>query len=384
MCRTAGAQPNGSDMPKVVQYHASWLAVNPVLGCLFRCSYCFLHRHRQTGIVPRLLASPTQSVDMLENHWAYSPSTPVCLMSATEPMGLRMTRDILRDLLLTIDNRGLANPVCIITKSLIPADLLETMIRSRDAGRTIIFYVTLSGLGPDFEPGLSETDTITTLQRLCAAGFPVLHYWRPVIPANAQAETMARIMATATEYSIASVIQGLKICPDALPPQCLWPGLNMGSSEVQNAECIWPKQAFDFYQSASPGSGKHLLLQSNPCALSYTLKQPDLGGFFGSEVCARELHCPSTQRSLCSAFADSHLPDLDRGRQLLKAMGRASAELALAKFGTVYEAHVSGAALTTEQVAALRCLLRCRVVADRSNDDPYWSSTIVGASPLIV
>ena len=68
----------------IVDTHASWIALNPIHGCPFRCRYCFLNGFDNTSKKPVELCSTTDAVKQLLEYKFYNYEIPLCLFTSTE------------------------------------------------------------------------------------------------------------------------------------------------------------------------------------------------------------------------------------------------------------------------------------------------------------
>lgn len=366
----------------IVDQHATWIAVNPIQGCPKACAYCFLNERGQTAVRPEQLASPAETVDLLISSVFYAPDRPVALYTWTDVMALPGSRAHLIDLLAQLADQQVPNPFILITKCLVPDDVLEAVTTARQAGVRVIVYVSYSGLDRDIERGIRHDDLKSNFSRLAHAGVPIVHYWRPAFPESATASTMEAVLDWAASYARCTVAAGLKVEPAAVPRLAeLWPELAT-TPGVTTAEGVYPRPFWEFIHHTRWRHPTYPLFHTNSCALAYVLGHPDRFGVFGGEVCRVRNHCLDAQRHRCGAAALGRSALTDAAiRAALTERGHANAPF------TVDHANrevLIDAPLTTSVAAALTQDLDVRIRVTRQDGDPYWSSGTAGALPLII
>lgn len=366
----------------IVDQHATWIAVNPIQGCPKACSYCFLVERGQTAVLPERLTSPAETVDVLTASPYYAPDRPVALYTWTDVMALPSSRAHLAEVLALLADRRTPNPVVLITKCLIPDDALDAVATARRAGLRVIVYVSYSGLGRDVERGIRHDEVKANFPRLGQAGVPVVHYWRPALPASVTAHTMQAVLDWVASYARCTVAAGLKVEPAALSRLAgLWPELGT-TPGVTAAEGVYPRPFWEFIHATRQRHPTYPLFHTNSCALAYVLGQPDRFGIFDGEVCRVRNHCPDVQRHHCGAAALARPALTDATvRAVLDQRGHADARFNIDHAQGVV---VIDAALSTSTAAALTQDLGVRVRVTRHDSDPYWSSGTAGALPLII
>ncbi|PAQ06724.1 radical SAM protein [Mesorhizobium temperatum] len=177
----------GPDLPaalkQVIDYRKSGLSLNHVVGCPLDCGYCVRHLFANYEMKkPHLVVGDTEAIEALVGHWAFQPdTTPIQIFNrATDPF-LPMVKDHLFTCLEDLDQRGLTNPVLVITRWHVePADVAR-LEHLRNLKLTIL--VTWSGIENDkIEPvdsGIAER-SLEVLSRHAVRTKSIL-YWRPII-----------------------------------------------------------------------------------------------------------------------------------------------------------------------------------------------------------
>ncbi|MEU0074080.1 hypothetical protein ABZ027_31765 [Streptomyces sp. NPDC006332] len=365
----------------VIDQHETWLAVNPIQGCPKGCGYCYLVDRGQTLVKPNELATPQRTVDLLLASPYYHPQAPLALYTCTDALATPPNRAHLIGLLGELTDRGVRNPVCLITKCTVTPDVIDAILNARTAGLPVIVYLSYSGLGPDIEKGINHTALRDTFPRLHERGIPVIHYWRPLTPANAAPETIAHVLDWAARYSACSVAVGLKVKRGAREQMTtLWPELRDENLPLEAADAVWPRQTWELLESLPTRYPSHPIYQTNSCALAYVLDRPDTHRIHATPTCAAN-HCPTSQRERCVTAVPSPVTT-DDIRSRLAWLGLPSVRSvewdAEQRTATVQEA----LDLRDRNNVAQRFGITVR--APRDGDDTYWSGRLEGSQPLII
>lgn len=364
----------------VVDQHASWLALNPVQGCPKGCHYCFLNSYGLTRVAPTQLRTTTEAVQTLTGSPLYGPDRAVALFTWTDVMATAASRAYLARLLDKLVGRSIANPIVSITKCRVPADTIEAINAARAAGLRVLVYLSYSGLDAEVEAGVRPEHIRGNFPALNAAGIPIVHYWRPSLPASATLERMEQVLALAAEYSVCTMAAGLKVEPDALERLAVhWPQLAT-TPGVTEAECVYPRPFWDFIHTTADRHPDYPVFHTNSCALAYVLGEADRFGVYGGPVCTGRNLCPAAQRQRCAA-APRPLPEESRIRAALHRRGIGDAAFTL--LGNERELRLQAAA-PNAVASALAQDLGVRVVLSGQGGDAYWSSGTSGAKPLIL
>lgn len=365
----------------VIDQHETWLAVNPVQGCPKACGYCYLSDRGQTSVKPTQLATPQRTVDLLLTSPYYHPQAVLALYTCTDALATPPNRAHLIDLLAQLTARGVRNPVCLITKCGVTQDVIDAILNARAAGTPVIVYLSYSGLGPDIERGINHDALRDTFPLLHEHGIPVIHYWRPLMPANAAPETITRVLDWASRYATCSVAVGLKVKPGAREQMtALWPELRDGDLPVESADAVWPRQTWDLLESLPTRYPSHPIYQTNSCALAHVLQRPDTHRIHTTTTCAAN-HCPADQRDRCAAASPPPVTS-DAIRSGLVWLGVPKAH-AVDWDADQRTATVQGALSLRDRNNVAQRLVVC-VRAPRDDDDTYWSGRLEGRQPLII
>ncbi|MFF4504828.1 hypothetical protein [Streptomyces sp. NPDC001401] len=365
----------------VIDQHETWLAVNPVQGCNKACSYCYLRDRGQTLVKPLELATPKRTVELLLASPYYHRQAVLALYTCTDALSTARTRAHLIGLLGELTTNGVRNPVCLITKCGVTEDVIDAIASARTAGVPVIVYLSYSGLGPDIERGIDHEVLRSNFPRLHQNGIPVIHYWRPLMPANAAPETITRVLDLAARYAACSVAVGLKVKPGARNQMAeLWPELGADDLPLESADAIWPRQTWDFLESLPERYPHHPIYQTNSCALAYVLQRPDSHRIHGTTTCSAN-QCPAQQRECCATASPPQVTADDISGSLVW--------LGVPTIGSVgWDAEQRTAtlkeALCTRDRNNIAQRYGVTVRAPRDGDDNYWSGRLGGSQPLII
>ncbi|MEU8733705.1 hypothetical protein AB0C68_30585 [Streptomyces tendae] len=365
----------------VIDQHETWLAINPVQGCNKGCSYCYLLDRGQIRVKPAELATPRRTVDLLLASPYYHPRAALALYTCTDALSTPRTRAHLVGLLGELASRDVHNPVCLITKCSVTDDVVDAILAAQAVGIRVIVYLSYSGLGPDVEHGIDHDALRANFPRLHERGIPLVHYWRPLTPANAAPATITRVLDWATRYAACSVAVGLKVKRGARSQMTdLWPALAAEDLPVESADAVWPRQTWDRLESLPDRYPGHAFFQTNSCALAYVLQRPDSHRVHGTPACAAN-QCPDHQRGRCAAATLVPVTS-DDIRSRLVWVGVPTIRCvdwdAEQRTAIVQEVlHLRDRNNVSER-------LGITIRAARASNDQYWSGRLEGGQPLII
>ncbi len=206
-------------VPLIAQ-HESWISVDPIVGCPAACAYCYLHPLGLTRARPETVATPAHVYDALLAHPLLrkteisdartEATVPIAFGNYTD-MGLTPhNRAYLIELLEEHARRCPDLPVVVVTKSVLSHDYLT---RLNDLGVNVIFFISLSFMGREFESGTQPwEERLENFARIAEQpNLRAVHYWRPVtslsLPDRAAAERQMRTVMEAGAK--VSVVTGL-------------------------------------------------------------------------------------------------------------------------------------------------------------------------------
>jgi len=131
---------------RLLSYHDTWLSLDPIRGCPYRCSYCVLRHAGATGTSPIQSASPQKCVQELVKHPFFVPTqTPLAIGNETDMLHPRNC-DYLLNLLAEIKAVGVNNSISLITKAPLSKETLDSI--RRISGNQIRFFRKVSPFLP--------------------------------------------------------------------------------------------------------------------------------------------------------------------------------------------------------------------------------------------
>lgn len=289
-----------SDLPaalrNVVEYRKSGLSLNHVVGCPLDCGYCVRHLfHNFEMKQPHLVVSDDEAVDLLTQHWAFSPNiTPIQIFNrATDPF-LPGVKDHLFATLEALDAKGLTNHVLIITRwKVLKADV-ERLDRVRNLKITIL--VTWSGIDdPRIEP-VDSTHAETSLRviRDNARRVKCILYWRPLIAGINDTDGHLARARQISELAHSTVFTGL-FHREEIREYFRQSGVPDLYPAVARRKIL--PTAMEAKIIAAFGGMP--LFRKTSCGIAYAHQTADYNGHFGiNEICDI---CPAHQVERCSA-----------------------------------------------------------------------------------
>ena len=356
----------------IINRHAAWIVMNPVQGCLNNCQYCFLQRYGSSSLLPKVLASPSQSVKQLLESKYYREDIPVCLFTSTDIFSTDSNIQYCIEMISYLSLLRLKNPVVFVTKCRIPTKVI-TMMKS--SGLTIIVYISYSGLAGSLEGNISEEDIKADFMNLHAAGIPVIHYFRPILPENSTPEKISQILGFVHQYCNISVMSGLKVYKEYLHKMTFWPEV-MKNPESTKMECVWPEGAQDRIKTTAARMN-HYIFETNSCALACVLKEGDQYGFYQHQQCGCNL-CPDEQRARCGQYYQKPMK-IDRASIARILKEELSEEALKGNDAITIKENISN-----EDICQLRYLLHKEIKAEKQSKDFYWQTSVTGARGLTI
>ncbi|MEK3835984.1 hypothetical protein [Paenibacillus sp. FSL R7-0128] len=367
----------------VVYQHASWLSVNPIQGCPKQCQYCFLQSINKIGVKPEVLASIDETIELILTSPFYSETVPLCFLSETDAFSTIDNIKYVRNLLLECNNNQIDNPKIFITKCHIPDEIIDLFCELIKKGKKIVVYLSYSGLDNTIERGVIHKHIRENFKRLHTKGVPIVHYWRPFVPQNSSYEKLNEVIDFVKNYAKVSVVAGLKVEENYVGKLTFWPELIELKRSITDSEGVWPEHVIPFFNDTAQVNQNYPIFQSNSCALSYVLSQPDYNAFFESEICKNFNKCPIYQRNRCEQF------------YLNKEVTEEEIVSAFEKINLEYDAknvrlldsrtlQIDNTELTVAKQSFLTQYLKIRVNAKKDPKDIYWNTSVSGARPLLV
>lgn len=311
-----------ASVPLIAQ-HESWISVDPIVGCPSACAYCYLHPLGLTHARPEQVASPAQVYDALLAHPLLRKSeisevrarnaVPIAIGNYTD-MGLTpRNRAYLIELLEEHARRCPDVPVVVTTKSVLERDYLR---RLNSLGPRLIFFISLSFLGREFEAGTHRwEDRLENFTRIAEQpNLRAVHYWRPVtslsLPNPAAAEHQLKLVRDAGAQ--VSVVTGLAFGEklghifSTDPDNPLRDYFNAHLHTSRSApNIIFEDELREAIVSAARKVDYPIYFHAS-CAVAFWQAQAECSGTFRKRLAPAKClpaTCPPAQRAHCNALA---------------------------------------------------------------------------------
>ena len=304
---------------RLLSYHDTWISIDPIHGCPYRCAYCVLRHNGMTGVQPEAIVSPEECVEELLRYPLFVPGhTPLAIGNETDMLH-RRNRDYLVELLGAMATAGIDNPIVLITKAPL-SDLVLARLRAVPSLR-LVFFLSYSGLPRRFEPNFTRWELEDNFRRVRAHGFPVVHYWRPLLPENSSPEATGEMLRFAARHADASVFIGLKLHP-ALTAAITSDEVVLVPRPLRDQTGEWIDEGTieRIYAQALEICPQYPLYRHSACALAKVLGRPNhTATVYRRDVCPPS-HCPAAQRSVCEAAR--HLPSEEEVSRVISRLDR--------------------------------------------------------------
>lgn len=374
------AKENKKKENTIIEMHATWLAVNSVIGCTNGCKYCFLQSTNKNISKPIYLKGSRMAIDDLIKSKYYLEDIPVCLLPNTDAFLNQKNMEYLKELLYEINKRNLRNPIILITKCYIPEDFIKYLKQFKDKGHKIVIYLSLSGLPQELEPNVNHSLIRKNFINLYKSGIDVIHYYRPITPLNSQKEDITKMLEFVSKYSNSSVIGGLKIKEDYFELIKFWPELFNMKKQCLLADAIWPKEAYDFFYNNY--NHNQAIYQTNYCALMQTLNKTAIS-YYGTNECKNCNICPQEQREKCrKEFVRLRSKTKTEVIKQINKIGYRIGEENIEIEGNKIKLY--GINLNVGDIAYLTFALSAVIISEKSNSLNYWNSPLNGSKPLVI
>lgn len=363
----------------IIERHSTWLAVNPIQGCPNDCQYCFMKRNNMTRVKPHVLLPSGTVIEEIVNSRYYTHDVPICYFSKTDIMATKSNIEYLLDLLELIYLSDIYNTIVLVTKCYIPTNVIEKLTKLKDSGREVVVYISYSGLDSSIERGIDKRKALSNFYNLKQVGIKIIHYFRPLIPQNSSYEILDKVIGEVANYSIASVVTGLKVYEELKEVYSFWGDIN----QIENAseyECIWSGNVLDKLKKISR-KYNYLIYQSNACALGYALGETDRYGIFDSDVCNNFNMCTPEIREKCK----KNNQELSVGeiKSIFEKYGYKNIFFEVDN-RTIY---IKNYIFTNEEICFLSYYLHMKIInvekADKSSGG-YWNNNLNGAEQLYI
>ena len=286
-------------VPRIISYHDTWISIDPIQGCPYECTYCVLKHASNTGVQPKILISPDECVKLLLDYRFYVPKfTPLAIGNETDMLHPR-NQDYLVDLLDTFQGAQISSPIILITKTPLRDNILERIKDVR--GLRIIFFLSYSGLGRQYEPNFVDAGFRRNFQKVKEHEFSVVHYWRPLLPENTSVAQIREMLKFVSMYADASVIGGLKLHPE-LNSLINREGIIPIPENLLNSHGEWLESyaVKRIYSEALRICPDYPIYRHSACAIAKVLAQLNhTATIYREDICSPS-HCPDSQRTICT------------------------------------------------------------------------------------
>ncbi len=362
----------------IVDTHASWLALNPIHGCPFKCKYCFMNGVGNTNKKPVVLCEPEDAVEQLLNYKNYNENMYLCLFSSTDIFSTPSNIEYAKKVIEIFIKKKIKNTIVFITKCYIPDDFLDLIDRAEKEGLSFVFFLSYSGLDSTIEKGINHEKIKQNFINLHTRNKKIIHYWRPFLPQNSTDERINEVLNFVKKYAVASVVIGLKVQDSFVENFEFWNDLIQKKNDACNYEGVWPANAYNKLYKAI--SKDYMIFRSTSCALSYCFKKADFNCYYGSHVCELN-NCPEEQRKRCrniysrteeelKVIIDEYLTKINKKRE--------------------YEIRIEDKTiiindtLVTSEIVTLKFLTGFSIVCSRDTNDHYWCTSHFEKKELII
>lgn len=366
----------------LVDMHSSWLVINSIVGCTNSCKYCILQDNGNNLCVPRVLGTTQETIRELLNFKYYDKSLPLCLFPNTDIFLNKNNIEYLLDTLNEIEKNNISNDLILITKCLIPDEVLLKLKSIKDSGRNVVVYLSYSGLDKDIEPNVNHSDIKQNFINLYRLGISIVHYYRPFIPQNSNPEDIRNILEFVHQYTPVSAVMGLMYVPNMINRDSLWDYLKEADiKELERATSIWPETAWDYFYNNYDSS--QYFYQTNSCALNTILGKP-CSQYYGTYECDNFNNCSPEQRDICKRNAKERLESeiIDKLNHLLNHLGITGDYNYILDINGL---QIIGLQLDVKTLSYLSCLLGIKVyVLNGKALNDIYNSTLNGAKPYIL
>ncbi|HBP51334.1 MAG: hypothetical protein US68_C0007G0037 [Candidatus Shapirobacteria bacterium GW2011_GWE1_38_10] len=354
---------------EVVRQDDTWMALDPVVGCLKNCQYCFMQTYGMTPKNSEIIAEPKEAIAQLLSSATYHPDSVVMLASETDAFMNKKNTEYFKRLINEWTNSKIPNPIAMVTKCHIPDDFIKF---AQESEAKIIFYLSYSGLTKPIEPTTRIEDLKNNFIRLKNANLPVIHYWRPFLPQNSSPEIINEVAKNVVPYADCSMINGLKINDGIIERlKTYWPEIEKFKGIDEQIGSVWPKGTREYLKDfMSAEYPNYPIYWTNSCAVSHQLNRPDFNAFFGTVYCGNS-NCPPKQRDLCKK---NDIPVASREPEL---------KLALDKLNIKNDYKITGNSVVMEgslnhaQIVYLRQRVNSPIIAPKYICTNEWSGMVL-------
>ncbi len=363
----------------VIEMHSTWLAINSIVGCTNGCKYCFLQTKNENLIKPRIIVDEQTAIKQLLESKYYNSTIPICLLPNTDAFLNKKNIQYLKNLLFEIKKNKIKNILTIVTKCGIEESFIR-YINELKMNKQIVIYLSYSGLGKTIEPNVDIEKIKKNFALLFENKIKFIHYFRPLIPSNSKKEKIDEILNYVSGYTKYSVITGLKLKEEYFDKIDFWNEIKKHKKEAIDAEGVWINDAFDYFYNNY--NRKHYVFQTNACALSNVLKQPNLE-YYNSYECKNYNICSKMQRNRCKiSYVFNKINLKNRVVRELKKLNKYDEKVIIKISDKIV---IENLDLNVSDLAYLTYMCHKKVITNRRNkSDKYFNSSLNGSKPLVL
>lgn len=308
-------------IPPVINQHASWISIDPVLGCPSDCAYCYLRPLNLQTKIPRERESNAKLVyDMLQESLFFRKranfvdvtqvlKAPIAIGNYSDICMTSGNRKLLLSLLYEHKLRIPHIPVCIPTKAVLNDEFLYNI---NEIGIKVIFFISLSFFpfsyekrAPSIEARLENFEKISKYSNIKS-----IHWWRPLTTINTPTlfEAEEQLSLVKKAGAEASVLVGLAFDTNLLKMLCkernpLYELLKPAMVNIHHSSILEHPNTGEILCLARDHS--YPLFLHTSCAVSYLLEQPDYNATFRKTHLFTKCEisiCPPEQKVRCFSF----------------------------------------------------------------------------------
>ena len=362
----------------IIDMHDTWLVINSIQGCTNGCKYCFLQGINNNLTNPKIIVPASEAVEMLLSYKYYDSKIPICLLPGTDAFLNNTNINYMHELLNILDNKNISNPIILITKCLIPENILNDLENLTSKGKKVIVFLSYSGLTSKYEPNIKHDNIRLNFKNLASRGIRIIHYYRPFIPENSSAKQIDEMLDFVDNYTNVSQIGGFKLRSDFIDKIDFLDIVKERKEDCLNASSIWPKEAYNYFYNNY--HHKHNVFQTNQCAIAKILNEP-CPQFYNTYECKNLNHCSEEQKKICANCRKTSSTDvITTIKFLLKKLNKKIEEIRIIE--NEDNIILIGNDLTPSDASYLTIVLGYKITI-KPNNLNHFNSSMTNAKPLI-
>lgn len=366
--------------PALASFHDSWVTVDPIVGCVANCDYCYLGQMKLRGRRPRVRASLAECFIAMEALPGFlATDVPVCIGNYTDMLMGDDNRQYLLDFLTAFSDKYSNRTICVVTKGAISH---EFAARLSDSCRELVVFVSQSYSGASTQkvergPISTVAETLSSIEAIASrSNLRAIHFWRPFLSAFNGPETLpGRIRKLSGAGSSGSVVVGLKLTNNINETSRTMMTVAATPHDVLSVsgDEVFFDKGFQTLVGEARGAD-YPVLRNTSCGIAIATGSLErLGTRWGATFMSRcvQVGCPPGQRAICDAD-DPRWP----GEPFL---ARVALDLGLSARPTVDpgSGHVVADEVTEGVLNALTHALRTSVTSSKIRTEKVWPGAVV-------